>query len=281
MRFVLITGDDLEHRYVANRLAAEIDLTAILVDRGKQTSFFAKCRRQLRRYSATEIVSKSLLRIFKILVRDKRAYCSQLEAVLGEENCHVFKYPNLVEYISGVNSKRAVETVKNLKPDVILIYGTGIVKNKVLTLAKMTRLNMHTGLSPYYRGCDCTLWPIHNGEPEMVGATVHECTQQVDGGKVFGIRKARLEGDDQLHTVFARAVVAGTDLYIEVVRSLAAGERLEGQEQDLTVGKEYRASMRGLGAELRVRRLIKKGLICRLVASQQYHHSVRRASSCS
>src|SRR5262245_33231306 len=54
---------------------------------------------------------------------------------------------------------------------------------------------------------------------------------------------------DDLHTIFARAVKIGAQGYTEVLGSLFA-DRLVAVPQDLTIGREYRGSMRGLRAEL-------------------------------
>ena len=45
MRIVLATADNLEHVYVANRLAAEVPLDAIVVDHGRPISLVANVRR--------------------------------------------------------------------------------------------------------------------------------------------------------------------------------------------------------------------------------------------
>lgn len=42
--------------------------------------------------------------------------------------------------------------VPSLAPDIMLIYGTVLVGSKILSLARAGALNMHTGISPYYRG---------------------------------------------------------------------------------------------------------------------------------
>jgi len=65
----------------------------------------------------------------------------------------------------------------------------------------------------------------------MVGATVHECTKDIDGGKIFGTTRAELSPDDDVFSVFARSVIAGADLYLRIVRELLAG-RLTGVQQE-------------------------------------------------
>jgi methionyl-tRNA formyltransferase len=100
----------------------------------------------------------------------------------------------------------------------------------------------------------------------MLGATIHECTMQLDGGRIFAIGQASLQEDDDLYSVVARCLIIGVDLYVKA-KDLIAG-RLEGSPQDLSVGREYKAVMRNVRADLKVRREIKKGLIRRHVASQ-------------
>jgi len=100
----------------------------------------------------------------------------------------------------------------------------------------------------------------------MLGATVHECTTQLDGGRIFATVRASLQADDDMFGAFFRCLVAGTDLYCRVIEDLIAG-RLEGTPQDLNLGFEYRAVMHGVRADLKVRRQVKNGLIRRYVLS--------------
>src|SRR6185437_7797694 len=145
-------------------------------------------------------------------------------------------------------------------------YGTVLVSSRVLSLAKVIALNMHTGISPYYRGADCAFWPLYNGELEMVGATVHECTRDIDGGRIFGTAKAHLRPDDDVFSVFARSVMAGADLYVATVKELIAG-KLDGVTQDLSLGREYKACDRNVAAERAVRNKIREGLIKNFVTA--------------
>jgi methionyl-tRNA formyltransferase len=149
-------------------------------------------------------------------------------------------------------------------PDVILVFGTGVVKESTLSLASHLALNLHTGISPYYRGADCAFWPLYNNELHMLGATVHECTLQLDGGRIFGTARASLQADDDLYSIFARCLLAGADLYVRAVKDLLAG-RLEGIPQDLNIGREYKAVMRDVKADLKVRRQLKAGIVRRHV----------------
>lgn len=94
----------------------------------------------------------------------------------------------------------------------------------------------------------------------MLGATVHECTNRVDGGKIFGIAEASVQSEDCLFSIFARCVQAGSKLYARIVQEMIVSNPA-GMMQDLSVGREYRAHMRGVRAEWRTRRKVKAGLV--------------------
>lgn len=262
MRIVLITGEDLGHRYVANKLATEVELAGIVVDQG--TGGSGRWRRLRKRYTVGQLVSRACLRCLATIRRDEVHRRNRILEVLGPEYCNSFLFPGLVSRVHGINSPEGQRFVSFLRPDVILVFGTGVVKENVLSLARHVALNLHTGISPYYRGADCAFWPLHNNELHMLGATVHECTMQLDGGKIFGTARASLQADDDLYSIFARCLSDGSDLYVRAVKDLIAG-RLEGIPQDLSVGREYKAVMRNVKADLKVRRQLRAGLVRRYV----------------
>jgi methionyl-tRNA formyltransferase len=265
MRMVLITGEDFGHRYVANRLASEFELAGVVVDRGKPGG--RRLRRLWKRYTIGQLASRACLWLLATVRRDAAHRRSRFLEVLGAKNCTNFLSPQLVTRVHGINSEEGTRVVTALHPDVILVFGTSVVKERILLLARNVALNLHTGISPYYRGADCSFWPLYENELHMLGATVHKCTAQLDGGHIFATGGACLQADDDLYSVFARCLVVGTDLYIKVIKDLIAG-KLEGSPQDLGLGREYRAVMRNVRADLKVRRQIRGGLIRRYVLTQ-------------
>ncbi|MCL5280944.1 MAG: formyl transferase [Planctomycetes bacterium] len=188
--------------------------------------------------------------------------------MLGRENCERHRHEEIITRVQGLNTLGTRTLIRDLKPEVLLVYGTAVVRDGTLSLASRLALNMHTGMSPYYRGADCTFWPLYEGELEWLGATVHQCTHDLDGGAIYKVGRLPLERDDDEFCVFARAVKLGADLYVRAVQELLDG-RLQGQPQQLNRGREYRAAMKGWRQELAVRWKIRRGLIRDCVARRQ------------
>jgi methionyl-tRNA formyltransferase len=264
IRVIVITGDSLEHHYVANKLAANVPLAGIVVDHGKPVRAIDKVRRYFRRYTATQLLSRVWLSLLRKAWGSRANRQQAMLSIFGRENCLEFLRPELLHHVRGINSPEGVRAVASLEPDVILVFGTGIVGGKVLSLARTLALNMHTGISPYYRGCDCAFWPLYNQELHMLGATVHECVKDVDGGRIFATTGIQLHGADDQFAVFARCVEAGADLYVQKAQELLE-HGLKGAPQDLSIGKEYMAVMRDARAERKVRSSIREGMIRRYV----------------
>ena len=277
-RLVLLTGDGPEHRYVANRLSHALPVQAVVVDqRVRQPSL-----RRAFRGGIWPGVARLALFAYRKAARDARARELGLRNVLGEELTGKLVASDRVIRVDGINSSGAVAAVAALQPDAILVFGTSIVGAEMLGLARDLAFNLHTGISPRYRGTDCAFWPVVNREPEWLGATVHRCTADVDGGQTYGLVRADWEPDDGIHELFARSVAAGADLYVEAVRRYLADGEIAGRPQDLSTGREYRGYMRTLGPELRARWALRRGLLRRPPAADSglaAPRSARRAAS--
>jgi hypothetical protein len=260
-RLVIVTRDDLEHRYVANVLCAALPIDGIVVT--EPTSTLS--------HRAWRVASRATLasvprRAYRRLVYDVRLRRSSFARILGGAMTAGFHRGDLVRRVRGVNSDETRRLLGELRPDFMLVYGTDIVADRILELAGKLALNMHTGISPYYRGADTWFWPLVNRELHMVGATVHECTRKVDGGPIFMTARARLEPTRNAYDLFAWSIVAGAEIYVEVVGECLGG-RLRGRPQDLSLGREYRSAERTPAQDRLARRLIRAGFVDEYVRS--------------
>ena len=50
---------------------------------------------------------------------------------------------------------------------------------------KNKTLNIHMGISPYYRGTDCNFWALYDNNPHLVGATIHLLSKGLDSGAML------------------------------------------------------------------------------------------------
>lgn len=275
MKVLILTRDEHQHRYVSNRLCRHISVNGIIVDDGAPTSGVMRIYRAFRRYGFFGGLDRLAGRCIGRIMRYPAKAREEMIRLFGRENCLAFDREDLVIRVNGINSDKSYRLIREIAPDVIAVYGTSIVSDRILDLASSMAFNLHTGISPYYRGAGCTFWPIYNREPDYIGATVHHCTSRVDGGKIFGVARAALQQDDILETLFPRSVITGASLYVKVLREwLQEPEIARGQKQDFSLGREFRASMKNWRKEGTARRLIRNGIIREYLLSRQREESL-------
>lgn len=252
-QIVVLTRNLHEHRFVVATLCDRYRVKGILVDASPPGTLLSRARR----YPWRGVISKALRTVYLGMIRDRVAREQACVRLFGESCLHSLDTRSGVVRVPGINSDEASTELGRLKPDILLVYGTGIVKPRILAHASGIALNMHTGISPQYRGASCAFWPIVDGQWEYLGATVHECTDQVDGGQIYEQRRVEVADGDGVHEVFARCVLVGVEAYKHVVDQYLAGT-LTGVKQDLSVGRVYRSRDCGLGAEIAARRRLRE-----------------------
>ena len=235
MKAVILTAPGREHGYVASALAAALSENLCAVVLEEATPSF---RNAARRYSPPRLAERVITKVVRKALRHSVRQARALDAVLGD--CALRLPPHVATlHTSSVNSSDTLAAVRAWQPSHLFVYGTGLVGKTMRESAPLT-LNLHTGLSPDYRGADTEFWPLYHGRPEMVGATVHVCVKEVDGGPIFVKAPAGVQGDDDVFVAFAKAVRVGATLYSDVARQLKAGERLIPEPQNHRVGRAYR-----------------------------------------
>jgi folate-dependent phosphoribosylglycinamide formyltransferase PurN len=208
LRAVAFVGDQLRHRWYATLLADEpgIDLRGVVSERQPSRPGGATPEED-------ELVADHFARR-----RDAE------ERYLGSaREWDALGAPALVVERGGTNTELVSDWVRELDPDMLLLYGCGIVRAPLLDVYVGRAVNLHLGLSPYYRGHAANFWPLVNGEPECVGATVHVATLEVDAGEILRQARPAMEPGDGSHDIGCKALVAGARALLDALPAYAGG----------------------------------------------------------
>ena len=121
------------------------------------------------------------------------------------------------------------------KFDVLLDHGTSIVKAPALDTSPLA-LNLHWGLSPYYRGVSCTGWALVNWDPYNIGVTIHKLAKEIDGGDIVAQKRATVRPTDNAYSVEMQLTKLGTDLTVQILGHMQRGKQLTFHKQDFSQG---------------------------------------------
>jgi hypothetical protein len=73
-----------------------------------------------------------------------------------------------------------------LNSDIYVIFGSSYIKSELIDfLIEKKTINIHTGVSPYYKGRDCNFWALYDNNPHLVGGTIHMLSKGLDNGPIL------------------------------------------------------------------------------------------------
>ena len=79
-----------------------------------------------------------------------------------------------------LNSNKSSEFVEKFDPDIAFIFGPDIIKPPLYSALPRLSINLHLGLSPYYRGSATLFWPFYFLLPQYAGITFHKISKHID-----------------------------------------------------------------------------------------------------
>ena len=93
----------------------------------------------------------------------------------------------LLPILSGDLNKCSLTFLSDfLKSDIYVVFGSSYIKGELVDyLVKQKAINIHAGVSPYYRGTDCNFWALYDDNPHLVGATIHMLSKGLDSGPML------------------------------------------------------------------------------------------------
>lgn len=219
---VVLTANSWRHRYVANRLIENFDVLGVV----------SEVKRALKEGETVEenvVISqhgRERDEKEKLYFRKEARFDLPANQILN------------VEY-EGANNPEVFKWISDLKPDLIALFGTSIIKDPLLSAYENKIINMHLGLSSYYRGSATGFWPLVLGEPECVGVTVHLAVLKVDAGAILGQVRPAISANDDSHDFGYKNIIAGTDLMIRCIRDYFLG-KIQPRLQQTGVGKLFK-----------------------------------------
>jgi methionyl-tRNA formyltransferase len=115
---------------------------------------------------------------------------------------------------SNINDPQALREAKEFSPDLILVFGTSLLRKKWFEL-EIPIVNSHLGIIPRYRGWMSWFWAILEEKFDSVGISIHYVTKIADGGELIlqdYIDISKLEKIDLPHLLFAVTLLVNENI---------------------------------------------------------------------
>ena len=172
MKITLFTANQNRHNYLVNLLSNNCD--ELFVVQENRTIFPGIVPGHYP-------VTKTMKEYFKNVVNAQSKIFGNSHINGKNKNIHLFPLQ------SGDLNKCSMDTLSDfLISDVYVVFCSSYIKGDLVDfLVKNKALNIHMGVSPYYRGTDCNFWALYDDNPHLVGATIHMLSKGLDSGSML------------------------------------------------------------------------------------------------
>lgn len=230
LRLLVVVSTDPSDLYFANQLARRFSLAGIVLEHQRHPP---DDRPRWQKASSLLFHPWELLhRSIDFLARQwhrgmMKHLLGEAPAEFGEDGLRLdpgIQAP--VMRVAGkghLNSPECVEWIHTLRPNLVVVCGASILESRILEIPSHGVLNLHGGLSQYYRGLFTTDWAIHNSEPEKIGATVHFVSKGIDDGKVVFQGRPKIGPDDHPNKLYEKVVKLGVEMMAAAIPAIESG----------------------------------------------------------
>ncbi len=172
MKITLFTSNNNRHNYFVNLLSSISEKIFVIQE----------CDQNHQRLIPLNTkVSPIIRKYYENVDNAQSKLFGKTNVINFNKNIKIFSIPtgDLSKYSTNLPSEF-------LKSDIYLVFGSSYIKNKLLDfLLEQKTINIHAGISPYYRGSDCNFWALFDDNPHLVGATIHFLSRGLDNGPIL------------------------------------------------------------------------------------------------
>jgi methionyl-tRNA formyltransferase len=216
---VLLAGETPWTWALANRLRSRFGSVPIILEDKEPSTLFL--RRRLRRLGPLTVTGQVAL---AVVARAVRPLLRRRELLLvSGKGLDPTPIRSGVERVSSANSDRTIEILHRLRPKVVVLSQTRILSRRLLSQVPATFINLHTGITPKYRGMHGAYWALARGDAENCGVTVHLVDPGIDTGSIIAQARIRPSRSDSYFTYHWAQLAAGLPLLTTAVEDALSG----------------------------------------------------------
>ncbi|MFV0297518.1 MAG: formyl transferase [Hyphomicrobiaceae bacterium] len=200
---------------MANALSKQLKNLAVIVEEPEAKSDIIRRRARLLGWSPA--LSQAACGLFVRYAKGTQAKL-RVASICKQADLDPSPNPGLNIYrVRSVNSEDCRTLLRNLRPKVVAVYGTRIIKPATLECIPAPFINYHAGINPKYRGQHPAYWALSDGDRENAGITIHLVDSGVDTGGVLYQRQVHFEREDTLLTYQWVQISSAIPLFLQAI----------------------------------------------------------------
>lgn len=175
MKVLFVFREGIESNYILSKVLKSQKNSVVIFETGK-TARQQKLRRIFKGIPFY-IYPTKLVDLVSLFI-----YTKLEESYIERRVTSVKVKPTLI--VDDINEPQCVEIINNENPDLILIFGTAIVRSQFFQKVRIPMFNIHTGILPEYRNVHSEFWAWVHKDYKKIGSTIIYLDKGIDTGAI-------------------------------------------------------------------------------------------------
>jgi len=196
IKIVVISANEIRHRYFRRKLSSfkNIKIELCLAEKNETRQFY-------KVYKSANYTTIEKKHFKNREISEKKYFNKFLKKTTEVSNLKIIDRGEF-----NIN-KQIISQINKIKPNLIVSYGCSLIKNPLLKKYKKKILNIHLGLSPYYKGSGTNFWPFVNNELQFVGVSFLKIDEGIDTGPIIHQIRPDFKKNDNVHDVGNKLII--------------------------------------------------------------------------
>ncbi len=230
-----MASDCESSRWVYNAIKKDFAITAAIIEQPISKKTLLKGR--LKKVGFFKVLGQLMFSVLLVPLLRKKAAARKAELLQLYKLDDTDFESTSTHRVASVNDATCKELLLQLQPDIVLVNGTRIISKKILQCTNAIFINMHVGITPWYRGSHGGYWALYNNDAENFGTTIHLVDAGVDTGGVLQQAFLKPAKEDNFTTYPVLQVAAGIAALKQVLPLVCNGSHTS--KSNSAKGKMY------------------------------------------
>ena len=257
MKLLLFTMPTTGNIFLTNRLSENFNIAGMVILKSESRNkkqvrdFWLK---KIKRFGFIKTLNKFLY--YKASAKNDNSGSIEKSFFYPDEDEIGYKFKTDILNTYNINSIETAQFIMSKSPDLIAVCGSNIIKPEIFTLPPKGTINIHVGITPFYRSANPVEWALYNKDFDKIGVTIHFVDEGLDTGRMIYQKTAQIEKGDTVASLYCKNIVNGTELMVKTIKDIEADE-LKSFSQPLKEGKHYLAFEYGYWQNRKVNNILK------------------------
>ncbi|MBA3926646.1 formyl transferase [Listeria rustica] len=198
MKIMMLAGNKSSSHLVYQKINKTSPISTVVMEGSLSKKGMLKMRR--KRLGLRTVVGQVLFQLVCLPIL-KRAARGRTQQIIRNEALDMAPIPESeIQRVSSINDEETIAAIQLEAPDLILVCGTRIISKQVLEATGAPFVNIHAGITPYYRGSHGGYWALVKQDKRNCGVTLHYIDTGIDTGNIIAQEKISVTSKDNFVT---------------------------------------------------------------------------------